>query len=289
NDVIVMQCSRLAIAVRIEPYTFFFQAEDGIRDRNVTGVQTCALPILLWRAQGEQLRGLLEEWKQAQKAGPRLDRPSEDALWKRFAAARSGFDRQRRQYFAELDKAHGQAKEIKERLIARAEAMSTSTEWGPTTIAYRDLMAEWKAAGRASRKDDDALWARFRAAQDVFFEARNAQNAQIDAEYGENLKVKEAILAEAEALLPIKDLRAAKAKLRDIQDRWEEAGKVPRGDLQRVEGRMRAVEQAVRDADQHEWRRKNPRVRARAEGAAAQLEEAIAALEKDLATAQESG
>jgi len=242
-----------------------------------------------WRAQGEQLRSLLEEWKQAQKAGPRLDRPSEDALWKRFAAARSAFDRQRRQYFAELDKAHAQAKEIKERLIARAEAMSGSTEWGPTTIAYRDLMAEWKAAGRASRKDDDALWARFRAAQDVFFEARNAQNAQIDAEYGENLKVKEALLAEAEALLPIKDLRAAKAKLRDIQDRWEEAGKVPRGDLQRVEGRMRAVEQAVRDADQHEWRRKNPRVRARAEGAAAQLEEAIAALEKDLATAQDSG
>ena len=242
-----------------------------------------------WRAQGEQLRGLLEEWKKAQKAGPRLDRPSEDALWKRFAASRSQFDRHRRQYFAELDKTHGQAKEVKERLIARAEALSSSTEWGPTTIAYRDLMAEWKAAGRAARKDDDALWARFRAAQDIFFEARNAQNAQIDAEYGENLKVKEEILAEAEGLLPVRDLRAAKAKLRDIQDRWEEAGKVPRADLQRVEGRMRAVEQAVRDADQHEWRQKNPRVRARAEGAAAQLEEAIAGLEAELSKAQASG
>ncbi|SEE05652.1 DUF349 domain-containing protein [Ruania alba] len=242
-----------------------------------------------WKAQGQALRDLLETWKAAQKAGPRIDRPSEDALWKRFAAARSTFDKNRRQFFAELDKTHAEAKQVKERLIERAESLSHSTEWGPTTLAYRDLMAEWKAAGRASRKEDDALWARFRAAQDVFFEARNASNAQVDAEYGQNLTVKLALLEEAEALVPVGDLKEAKARLRDIQDRWEEAGKVPRGDLQRVEGRMRAVEQAIRDADQQEWRQKNPRVRARAEGAAAQLEEAIAGLEADLEKAKASG
>ncbi|UFU01569.1 DUF349 domain-containing protein [Ruania suaedae] len=242
-----------------------------------------------WKAQGQTLRDLLDTWKQAQKSGPRLDRPTEDALWKRFAAARSTFDKQRRQFFSELDKQHDEAKVAKEKLIARAEALSSSTDWGPTTLAYRDLMTEWKAAGRAARKEDDALWARFRGAQDRFFEARNAQNAQVDAEYGQNLEVKLALLEEAEALVPVTDLREAKARLRDIQERWEDAGKVPRGDVQRVEGRMRAVEQSIRDADQAEWRRKNPRVQARAEGAAAQLEESIAGLEADLAKAETSG
>ncbi|WP_328804231.1 DUF349 domain-containing protein [Occultella kanbiaonis] len=242
-----------------------------------------------WRQQGEELRKLLDEWKHAQKTGVRLDRPSEDALWKRFSHARSQFDRNRRQYFAELDKTHGQVKATKEQLIERAEALSGSTDWGPTAAAYRDLMDEWKRAGRASRKEDDALWARFRAAQDTFFEARNARNAETDAEFGENLKVKLTILTEAEGILPVRDLRSAKAKLRDIQDRWEAAGKVPRGDLQRVEARLRAVEEAIRDAEQREWKTSNPRVRARAEGAAAQLEAAIAGLEEDLEKAKASG
>jgi len=242
-----------------------------------------------WRAQGQRIRSLLEEWKHAQKSGPRIERHTEDKLWKRFAAARSSFDRSRRQFFAELDKKHAEAKRVKEGLIERAEKLSYSTEWGPTTIAYRELMEEWKAAGRAARKEDDALWARFRAAQDIFFQARNEQNAQIDAEYQQNLKVKEQLLTEAEGLLPVREPKKAKAALRDIQERWEAAGKVPRADLKRVEGRMRAVENAVRAADEHEWERTNPRVRARAEGAAAQLEDAIAGLQEDLAKAQSSG
>src|SRR5699024_7797547 len=129
-----------------------------------------------------------------------------------------------------------------------------------------------------------------RAAQDVFFEARNAANAAVDAEYAENLKVKEALLTEAEALVPVRgDLEKAKRALRDIQDRWDVAGKVPRGDIGRVEGRLRAVEQSIRDVESDQWRTSNPRVRARAEGAAAQLESAIEGLEKDLATAEASG
>ena len=150
-------------------------------------------------------------------------------------------------------------------------------------------MAQWKAAGRASRADDDALWARFRAAQDAFFAARDAQSAATDEEFRANLEVKEALLAEAEALLPVTDLAAAKSALHRIQDRWEAAGKVPRGDVQRIEGRLRAVETAVRDTDQAQWKRTNPETRARAEGAAAQLEQAIAGLEADLDRAKAAG
>ncbi len=242
-----------------------------------------------WRPAGEELRNLLERWKEAQRSGPRIDRASEEALWKRFSHARTAFDRERRHYFAELEQRNSAAKAAKEKLVAEAEALSSSTDWGATAGAYRDLMARWKAAGRASRKDDDALWARFRAAQDAFFQARDAANSATDAEYAANLEVKEALLTEAEALVPVTDLAAAKNALRDIQERWEEAGRVPRGDLQRVEGRLRAVENAVRDAEQAQWTRTNPETRARAEGAAAQLEAAIAALEADLASARDRG
>jgi hypothetical protein len=242
-----------------------------------------------WRPAGEQLRTLLDRWKDAQRHGPRLDRGTEDALWKRFSHARSAFDRERRRWFSELEKRNAGAKAAKEALVAEAERLSSSTDWGATSAAYRDLMTRWKAAGRASRKDDDALWARFRAAQDVFFAARDASQRQTDAEFSANLEVKLGLLEEAERLVPVTDLGAAKAALRDIQDRWERAGKVPRGDVQRVEGRLRAVEQAVRDADQAQWRRTNPETRARAEGAAAQLYAAITALEADLDAAKATG
>ena len=85
------------------------------------------------------------------------------------------------------------------------------------------------------------------------------------------------------------DLAQAKTALRDIQEKWEDAGKVPRADIQRVEARLRAVETAVRDAEQSQWSRSNPETRARAEGAAAQLESAIAGLEEDLAAATAKG
>ena len=242
-----------------------------------------------WRPAGEQLRLLLDQWKDAQRNGPRIDRPTEESLWKRFSHARTTFDRERRHFFAELESRNASARAAKEALVAQAEKLSTSTDWGATAGAYRDLMAQWKASGRASRKEDDALWARFRAAQDAFFAARDAASAETDAEFRGNLQVKEQLLTEAEKLLPVRDLAAAKAALRSIQDRWDAAGKVPRGDLQRVEARLRAVENAVRDADQSAWTRGNPETRARAEGAAAQLEAAIAGLEADLAAAQAAG
>ena len=242
-----------------------------------------------WRPAGEQLRILLEQWKEAQRSGPRIDRPTEESLWKRFSHARTSFDRERRHFFAELETRNADARAAKEALVAEAERLADSTDFGATAAAYRDLMTAWKGAGRASRKDDDALWARFRGAQDAFFAARDAASAVTETEFRTNLQLKERLLVEAERLVPIKDLSAAKVVLRDIQERWESAGKVPRADVQRVEGRLRAVETAIRDADASAWTRGNPETRARAEGAAAQLETAIAGLAADLAAAQTAG
>ena len=242
-----------------------------------------------WKSSGAELRELLEQWKGAQRRGPRLDRSTEDGLWKRFSHARTTFDRHRRQFFSELDARQAKVKEAKEALIRRAQELSASTDWAGTSAKYRALMEEWKRAGRASRKEDDALWARFRAAQQVFFDARRAKDEAADAEFAENLKVKEALLAKAEALLPVKSAKAAKRALRPIQDAWEEAGRVPRNAVRRLEGRMRAVEDAIREAENAEWRRTDPETKARAEGLAGQLEDSIAELESDLAAARSAG
>lgn len=242
-----------------------------------------------WKTSSARMNELFESWKTAQKSGVRLGRSNEDALWKRFRAARTVFDRHRRAYFSQLDSTNSAAKAAKEKLIAEAEALSTSTDWGFAAGEYRRLMDQWKASPRASRKDDDALWARFRAAQDVFFTHRQAANDEIDQEYGANLVVKEALLAEANELLPITDLTAAKKALQSIRDRWEEAGKVPRADMGRVEAGLRKVEDAVRHAEDENWKRSNPETKARTNSALTQLESAIAGLRDDLAKAEKAG
>lgn len=241
-----------------------------------------------WKVSGDRLRELFEEWRRLQRDA-RLDKHAEDELWKRFSHARTTFDRKRRHYFGALDEQRAQARAVKEQIVAEAEALATSTDWGATAAAYRDLMNRWKAAGRAAKRDDDALWARFRAAQDAFFSARQDAAASTDAEFRENLTRKEALLVEAEALLPVTDITAARSALRDIQERWEAAGRVPRADLSRVEARLRRVEQALREAEQDRWRRSNPEARARAEDVVQQLETAIAGLERDLELARATG
>jgi len=252
---------------------------------SIASVDTERIP---WKTSGDRLRELFDEWRRLQRES-RLDKRTEDDLWKRFSHARTAFDRKRRAHFGALDEQHSKARAVKEEIVAEAEALSTSTEWSATASAYRDLMTRWKTAGRAARKDDDALWARFRAAQDAFFAARNAAASEADSEYRENLTAKEALLAEAEALLPVSDVPAARAALRGVQERWEAVGRVPRTDLGRIEARLRAVEQAIRDAEQDRWARSNPEARARAEAAVAQLETTIENLRSRLERARSAG
>ena len=242
-----------------------------------------------WKNAGETMRQMVPTWKQMQSEDLSLDRPTEEALWKRLSAARSAFDRMRKQFFSQLDEKHAEAAAHKEELIARAEAMQESTDWGPTVRAYKDLMDQWRRAPRGSRKKDDAQWKRFKAAQDTFFAARNADLHETEAEQRKNLEVKEALLVEAEAIDPGRDLEAAKSALRSVQDRWEEAGKVPRGDMRRIDDRLRTVERAVKSAEQDEWRRTDPRTKARVEGASSQLHSAIASYEEALEKARAGG
>src|SRR3954451_3326686 len=227
------------------------------------------------------MRQLLDEWK----ALPRLEKSVDDALWRRFSTARTTYTRRRKAHFAELSEKRDGARVVKEKLVKEAEAISSSTEWGPTSSAYRELMRRWKEAGPAPKGVDDQLWKRFRGAQDVFFGARDAATAATDAEFAENARTKEALLVEAEALLPVRDLAAAKVAFRSIADRWDAAGKVPRERMKELEGRIRKVEQAIRGVEDEAWRRSNPEARARAAATVAQLETSIQDLEQRQAEA----
>jgi hypothetical protein len=238
-----------------------------------------------WRNGANRLRQLLDDWK----ALPRLEKSADDALWRRFSSARTTYTRRRKAHFAELNEKRDEARSVKERLVTEAESLADSTEWGPTSSRYRDLMKRWKAAGPAPKSVDDQLWKRFRAAQDTFFGARDRANAEQDREFSANAEKKEALLTEAEALLPVTDLRAAKEAFRDIAQRWDAAGKVPRDKMKPLEDRMRKVERAIRGVEDDQWRRSNPEARARAADTVAQLESSIADLEKQRADAEAAG
>nr|MBC9861048.1 Uncharacterized DUF349-containing protein [Mycobacterium pseudoshottsii] len=219
-----------------------------------------------WKAAGDRLRAILDEWKTISG----LDRKVDDALWKRYSAARDTFNRRRGSHFAELDRERSGVKQSKERLCERAEELSDSTDWAPTSAEFRKLLAEWKAAGRASKDVDDALWRRFKAAQDAFFTARNAATAERDAEFRANATAKEALLVEAEKL-DTTNRDAARAALRTITDKWDAIGRVPRERTAELERRLRAVEKKVREAGESNW--SDPQAQARAEQFQARVEQ----------------
>ena len=256
-----------------------------IKERIVAEAERIAVEATHWKASGERMAELLEEWKSA----PHADRSIEAVLWKRLSAARNGFTKRRKAYFASLEAERESVRASKEKLVQEAEALADSTDWSATSASYRDLMRQWKEAGRAGRDDEAELWKRFRDAQDKFFTARSEVFATKETELRAHASVKEQLLAEAQELLPVTDWRAARSALRGIQERWEQAGPVPRESRDALEQGLRRVEDAVRKAEEAQWKRSNPEALARAEGTVSQLRAAIESLETQLAKAQNRG
>ncbi|MBM7805382.1 hypothetical protein JOD57_001219 [Geodermatophilus bullaregiensis] len=233
-----------------------------------------------WKAAGDRLKSIVEEWKTIRG----IDRKTDEALWTRFAAARDAFGRRRGAHFAALDAQRGEARAAKQELIAEAQRLSTSTDWGATSAAMRSLMDRWKAVPRTSRDGDDDLWKQFRAAQDVFFTARSESDKARNSEQLANQQAKEEILAEAEKLDPSGDLRQAQNALRKLQERYDAIGHVPRGAMRSLEDRMQAVEQRVRgasDAGRVRTAPENPMV--------ASMRAAVTKAEEQLAKAEAAG
>jgi hypothetical protein len=234
-----------------------------------------------WKTSGDRLRAILDEWKTIKG----VDRKSDEALWRRFSKARDAFARRRGAHFAELDRQRAGARNRKEELVVEAEKLADSTDWGATASRFRTLMAEWKAAGRAPKEADDALWQRFRAAQEHFFSSRSTAVCGRDSEMERNMARKEELVAAAERIDLSGDGEAARAQLRGIQERWEAVGKVPRERVRQLEARLRAVEERIRSAGNAQWRHIDPESEARV----AQFRERVEQHEAQAAKARAAG
>ena len=137
---------------------------------------------------------------------------------------------------------------------------------GETSRKFTELMDRWKKAGRAGRRDDDAMWERFRAAADTFFNARQADRDQISSSEKENLAKKEELLVKAEALVPGKseeEAKQARQALAAIQEEWDQIGYVPRDEVRRIEGRLDAVDKQIEAIEDAAWKQSDPEADAR--------------------------
>ncbi|ODA90424.1 ATPase [Leifsonia xyli subsp. xyli] len=240
-----------------------------------------------WKQTTATLDALFARWQTHQHEGPRLPKGEANDLWKRFRSARSTIEHNRKAFFAELDNQHRDVRTRKNALIESAERLIPLGADG--VPEYRRLLDQWKLAGRAGKKNDDALWARFKAAGDAIYSAKAEVDARDNEEYEANLQLKLTLLEEAEPLLNEKDRETAHAKLLAIQERWDAIGRVPREQVRNVEDRLRKVEASVRRLDEEHWQRNDPEKKARLEGLASQLNTAIAKLEQELDEAKASG
>jgi hypothetical protein len=238
-----------------------------------------------WKVTGDRLKELLDEWKKA----PRLDKKTDGELWKRFSSARNYFDKKRRQHFASLSKVQTEVKSQKEIIVSEAEQLSNSTDWVNTARKYKSLMDQWKATGRGKKADDAKLWSRFKAAQDTFFAAKNADLEKRSASFAENLIKREGIVVEIESLLPITNLDEVRRKFRDLKARYMKSGQVERGKRNSLDRRVESVELSIKEAEQEQWRKSDPGAKARANEVVSQLRSAVADYEAKAARAESNG
>ncbi|WP_243225622.1 DUF349 domain-containing protein [Microbacterium sp. CIAB417] len=241
-----------------------------------------------WKQVTAEVTELFETWQAQQQNGPRLPKSVSQQLWKRFRDARATIDRQRRAFYAELDETHKAARDVKTRLVERAEALAPRGVDG--IPSYRSLLDEWKAAGRAGRKVDDALWARFKAAGDALYAARAEQSAAEEADSAPRIEARTALLEQAKAVADEPNIKRARALLTSIQRQWDEVGRIfPRDKERALDDKLRVIEQALKAREDVDWKKNNPETKARANDMSQQLLDAIEKLEAEKAAAEKAG
>ncbi len=239
---------------------------------------------VIWKKASADFTALFEQWQSEQKNSPRVPKAEADALWKRFSAARNKFDAAKRAFFSTQDAAAKVARDKKEALVAKAEALAA--DGSDSTNDFKALLADWKAAGRAGTKVDDALWTRFKAAGDAIHAKRAEKSAEISASQQEAFAAKLELLKEANKIDPKKDLEAAKRALLDIQKKWAAAGRVSKEQLKDTDDKLKAIERSVREAEADHWRKTDPAAKARTNSVVTQLEESIEKLKAELEKAK---
>lgn len=164
--------------------------------------------------------------------GP-VDKSKREEVWTRFKAASTCINRHHAHYFEEEKQQEKQNLQKKTELCEAVEAISTDGlrgygEWNKQTAAVQALQAEWRKVGRATRKQNQQVYERFRAACDRFFQARNAYFKQQKKMFAENAQKKQELIEKVEALKDSEDWRATAAEIMELQKEWKEIGPVAR-------------------------------------------------------------
>jgi hypothetical protein len=238
-----------------------------------------------WKSTGDRLKVLLDEWK----AAARLDKKSDADLWKRFSSARNKFDKRRRTHFAQLESQSSAVAQTKTQIVEEAKKLATSKEWIPTAQRFKELMDAWKAAGRGKKSADTKLWDEFKAAQDAFFTAKKADLERRQGSMITNLAKREELMPAFEALLPIKDVRAARKEFHDLMEKWSRIGITERNKRAALEERIEKIESEIDALHDEQARRSDPTAIAHANGVVQGLLEAIEGYEKAAAKAEAAG
>ena len=255
-----------------------------VKEKIVTEAESL-VDSVAWKVTTARLKVLLEDWKKA----PRLDKKVDAALWKRFSSSRNKFDKRRRTHFANLATEHKEVANTKEVIVKEAESLANSKEWLNTAKRFKALMDQWKASGRGKKSTDTALWNRFKAAQDTFFAAKNADMEKRKGSMSENLTKREAMIIEFEALLPISDFKSAKKKFYDLMGKWQKIGMTDRKKRDAFEKRIKKVEEEISELERNYQRKSDPSAKAQANKVVQGLQEAIENYEKQAAKAEAAG
>ncbi|WP_298742370.1 DUF349 domain-containing protein [uncultured Microbacterium sp.] len=271
------KAQRAAVDAAIAERTVYVERIEALAARDPKSIQ--------WKQTSAEVTDLFEQWQKHQATGPRLPKTVGQQLWKRFRDARATLDKHRREFYSGLDEQHKSARDSKAKLAERAEALVSKGEDG--IADYRALLDQWKNSGRAGKKADDALWARFKAAGDALYAAR-AGREEADAEASkEKIEAKRALLIEAAAVPKEKDTAKARQLLTSIQRRWDEIGRVfPREAERGLDDDLRKIEQGLKQREETDWKSNNPETKARQNDMTQQLRDAIAGLEADLEAAK---
>lgn len=239
-----------------------------------------------WKQATTTMTELFEAWQSHQQTGPRVPKKTADELWARFRTARNTVEKARRAFFQDLDKASKEAKSAKKDLIAAADAL---VEKGAAGISsYRNLLAQWKEAPRASKSVEDALWAQFKKAGDALYGAKAEEDKRDDETNSVNAESKKALLAEFADILSLTDRDQASQRLRTFHTRFAALGPVPKKDVRAIDDQVKKLDTHVKSLEQEFWTKNDPEKKARSESMTGQLTAAIEELESKIQSASGS-
>ena len=237
-----------ASAVINKKYQSFFEERKANEKKNAEGKEALCVKIeaistdnlktyAAWDEATKVIIGLQEEWKKLGFASRKVN----TELFARFRKSCDEFFAKKAEFFKRMkdELAANLVKKIE--LCEKAEALKDSTEWKKTTDALIALQKEWKTVGPVVKKHSDAVWKRFIAACDAFFEEKKKQNVNVHSVEHENLKQKKDIIAQINSILENKETEDAPNKVRELMKKWQEVGHVPYKEKDKVYAEYKAA------------------------------------------------